>query len=209
MTGVALALLVAGAAAVAVRSAGRARDRRRVRQAARDLPGAVSDLARSIRSGATLTVALHELAPTQEGCLGREVDAAVRLLDRGHPLDRVLEMWGRASTVPGAELLVAACRFSLGQGTALDRALDGVAVALLDRIEISDEVAALASQARTSALVLVALPPAGAALFAVLDPGFLSVLFGTTLGRSCLLVGVTLDAAGACASRALVQRALG
>lgn len=196
------------AALVATRSLRRLRTRRRERQAARDLPGAVSDLARSIRTGSTLPGALRELAPTLRGTLARETDTAVALLDRGHPLDSVLETWGRSSRIAGTELLVAACRFSLGHGHAVDRALDGVASALLDRVEVADEVRALAAQARTSAMVLVALPPAGAALFSVLDPGFIQVLFGTTIGRVCLLAGTSLDVAGAWTSRTLIQRVL-
>ena len=215
MTMIVVLLMGAGCACAAASSTHHARERRLERVAARDVPAAASDLARSIRAGATLPVALREIAPTLRGSLRNEVHTAVALLDRGHPLDSVLAKWGRSSRIVGTDLLVAACRFSIGPSSSsahsrsLDRALDGVANALLDRVEVADEVRALAAQARTSAMVLVALPPAGAALFSVLDPGFLSVLFGTTLGRVCLLVGSSLDAAGAWASRAMVRRVLG
>jgi tight adherence protein B len=181
---------------------------RSLRRAASALPAAVSDLARSVRAGATLELALRELAPTTEGVLETELAGAVALLDRGHEIDRVLRVWGRASHIDGVALLVAACRFSLDRSVALERALDGVAAALLDRVEVDDEVRALASQARTSAVVLVALPPVGAVLFGVLDPDFASVLLSTAAGRSCLVGGLALDATGAWASRRLVQRAV-
>ena len=92
---------------------------------------------------------------------------------------------------------------------ALERALDGVAAALLDRIEVADEVRALAAQARTSAIVLVALPPVGAGLFCLLDPGFAGVLFASPAGRTCLVAGLALDGAGAWTSRRMVRRAVG
>jgi tight adherence protein B len=202
---VALVTVAAWWARRGVRRLAVVRERRR---AAVALPGAVSDLARSIRSGATLEVALRELAPTAGGVLGTELRGAVTLLDRGHGVDRVLQLWGRATRVEGVPLLVAACRFSLGRSVALERALDGVATALLDRIEVGDEIRALVAQARTSALVLVALPPTGAVLFGVLDPGFAAATLGTAVGRCCLVAGLALDGAGALLARALVRRAV-
>lgn len=195
------------AAAVAARS-GRRRTRRSARQAARDLPGAVGDLARSIGTGATLGVALRELEGGPVGLLGTEVSAAVSLLERGVGVDRVLELWSRASRIDGVDLLVAACRFSHGHGAALAAALDGVAAALVDRLELDDEVQALTSQARTSATVLVALPPIGLTVLSSVDPSFPGVLVGSTPGRWCLLLGVSLDLLGAVTARRLVRRAV-
>lgn len=107
---------VSWAVLVSVRRAVAERSRRR---AGADLPGAVADLARSVRGGATLEVALRELAPTCSGVLAAELAAAVALLDRGHGMDRVLEVWGRATRVAGMDLVVSACRFSWGRGPVL------------------------------------------------------------------------------------------
>lgn len=204
-----IGVVVAGVGAWAARRGIQRFNRARARVlSARDLPTAVGELSSSIRSGATLESALRDLAPSVGGLLATEVGGAIELLDRGHGLDRVLDAWGRASRIDGVELLVAACRFSRGGGAGLDAALDGVAAALVDRIEVADELRSLASQARTSALVLVALPPLGASLFAVVDPGFAPVLFTTPAGRVCLVLGVTLDVAGALTSKAMTSRAL-
>lgn len=200
------AVVAAWAARSKVRRATAERSRKR---SARMLPSAVGELAGSLRSGATLEVALRDLAPSVAGVLKTELDGAVALLDRGHGMDRVLQAWGRATRIDGMELVVAACRFSEGGASGLDAALDGVAAALVDRIEVADELRALASQARTSAAVLIALPLVGATLFALLDPGFAPVLFRTAAGRVCLVLGVSLDGAGAWASRAITARALG
>lgn len=184
------------------------RDLDRRRRAARQLPGVVSNLARSVGSGATLTSAVREVAPGTGELLGHELRAVVALLDRGYGQDRVLALWGRATVVDGVGLLVAACRFSVGQGAGLVGALDGVAATLLDRVEVSDEISALASQARASTMALVALPPLGAAVFALIDPSVAGVLFGTDAGRLCLLIGVGLDVVGWRISRVMSERTL-
>lgn len=181
-------------------------DRRR--GAARHLPGVVSNLARSVGSGATLTAAVREVAPGVGGELGHELRAVVALLDRGYGTDRVLALWGRATVIDGVDLLVATCRFSVANGAGLVGALDGVAATLLDKVEVSDEITALASQARVSTMALLALPPVGAALFALVDPSVAGVLFGTTAGRLCLTIGVGLDLLGWRVSRMLLGHAL-
>ena len=208
MTLLVLAVVGITAGGVALAGSGRRRCRRLATRAARDLPGAVGDLARSVGAGATLTVALRELAGGPVGLLGTEVAGAVALLDRGLGVDRVMELWGRASRIDGVELLVAACRFSQGRGVALVAALDGVAAALVDRIELDDEVRALTSQARTSATVLVALPLIGVTVLAAVDPSFVGVVLGSTSGRACLVIGVVLDGLGAAVSNRLVTRAV-
>lgn len=209
MNALVVVLAGAGAAVFARRRYDAGRERRRRRRAAHVLPGVVSDLARSVASGATLEAALDDVAPNVDGVLGAEMRGAVELLARGHGTGRVLVLWERATVVDGVDLLVGACRFSVGHGPALVGALDGVASALLDRVEVADEVAALASQARTSTAVLIALPPVGGALFGLLDPGYLQVLTTTTVGRGCLVVGTALDLLGARLSTTLVSRAVG
>lgn len=183
-------------------------DRTERRRAARELPGAVSDLARSVRAGATLEVAVREVAVNAGGVLGRELRGAVSLLDRGLGIDRVLDLWRRATVLDGVDLVVAACRFSSRHGTSAAQALEGVGAALVDRIEVDDEVMALAAQARTSVVVLVMLPPVGAAVFGLIEPAFGDVLTGTTAGRVCLVVGLTLELLGVAVSRLMVRRAV-
>lgn len=208
-----MSLLAVAVAAPLLAMGGRRWWRRRVdrterRRAARDLPGAVSDLARSVRSGATLEVAVREVAVNAGGALGRELRGAVSLLDRGLGIDRVLDLWRRATVLDGVDLVVAACRFSSRHGTGPAQALDGVGAALVDRIEVDDEVMALAAQARTSVAVLVMLPPVGAAIFGLVEPAFSDVLTGTTAGRVCLVAGLALDLLGVAVSRLLVRRAV-
>jgi tight adherence protein B len=94
------------------------------------------------------------------------------------------------------------------EGGDLAVALDAAAVTLLDRAEVRDEAHALSTQARTSAAVLVALPPFGAACFCLLDPAVAATLFTTPLGWTCLLVGAALDGAGAWVMRRMVDGAL-
>ncbi|HTO00248.1 MAG TPA: type II secretion system F family protein [Microthrixaceae bacterium] len=172
------------------------------------LPELASGLARSVHSGATLRVAMEDVAAVMDRPAQVDLRAVLDRVERGWLLDDALVEWQRGARSAGLDLLVAACRLGHAEGGDLKAALEGVAAALLDRIEVADETRALTSQARTSAYVLAVLPALGAAGFSVLDPQVADVLFTSPAGLACLLVGVTLNLLGAWCLKRLVRTAL-
>lgn len=173
----------------------------------RQLPAVAAALARGVRTGATLPLAMAELAEHVEAPAGDELQAVVASIQRGIPLDDALERWRRTRPSASVALLVAACRFGHREGGDLGAALDGAAVSLLDGVEVAAEARALSTQARTSAAVLVALPVLGAVGFSLLDPAVAQTLFTTVPGWICLAAGSTLDALGAWVLARMVRSA--
>ena len=165
-------------------------------------------LARAVRSGATLRVALHEVLPSLAPPLRGDVAMVVELVERGVGVDAALSAWRTGRESAPLDLLVAGARFGHAEGGDLGTALDAVTVAVHDRLEVAAEARALSTQARTSGTVLVALPVIGAVSFSVLDPGVAQLLLTTPLGWACLAVGVSLDLAGLASIRLLTRRAL-
>lgn len=170
------------------------------------LADVASELARSLRSGSTLPIALVELRPPAvwAGDLERVRD----LVERGVPVVDALRAWRDARDREEVCLLVAACETGHRHGGDPARALDGVAATLRDRAELAEEARALTAQARAAVAVLGALPLVGAASFSLLDPRVAGVLLGTGIGWACLVAGACLDAAGVALSAHLVRRAL-
>jgi len=192
-----LAVVTAVAVAVAVvvtADAGRGRSGRRVDAA---LPGVLEAAARSLRSGASLRVALAEASITAHPRVRDGLAVAVRAAERGVPLVDAIDTWAASLPGEGARLAGAALALAAELGGAAARSLDAVAATLRERNAVRREVRALSSQARASALV-IALAPAGFGLLAAsVDPRTTQFLFRTGAGTVCLLVGVALDGAGA------------
>ena len=170
---------------------------RELRALERQLPTVATALARSVRSGATLSHALGEVAAGTVPPVRHDLDGLLVAVGRGVALDHALVQWERRRRTHSVTLLVAACRLGLADGGELAAALDGVAVSLLDALEVADEARALSSQARSSAAVLVALPVLGAVGFSMVEPAVAAMLFTTRAGWLCVVVGVGLDVAGA------------
>lgn len=173
---------------------------RRCREANRvehDMPLAMEDVARGLRTGASLRQAVAEAAITAPGPVGDDLRRVAALVDHGAPLTAALEWWVSHRPLPGVRLAAAALALGAETGGAQARAVDGVAATLRERIAAAAEVRAQATQARVSAAVIALAPIAFCALAAATDPRTATFLFRTPIGLVFLASGLGLDALGA------------
>lgn len=161
------------------------------------LPAAVDAVARSLRSGVSLRLAIAEAAAVTPGPLAAELGSVARSIQRGSSVVAALEAWGERQPTPGVRLVVSALCLGAETGGALARAVDGVAATLRQRLAARAEARALATQARASAAVLAAAPLAFTAVTSLADARTATFLFRTPTGLLCLAGGLALDAAGA------------
>ena len=190
----------ARARVVAALTGGEARARRR---ADRALPAMLDQVTRQLRSGASLPVAVATAAS------GGPDPGTVRLGDdlaAGAGLAPAVAAWHASCPTPARGLAAAALSLAGDAGGSVAAVLDGVTDTLRDRVALDREVAALSSQARASAAVLVVAPVVFALLAAAADPRVARVLLGSPLGWACLAAGAALDAAGALWMSRLVGR---
>lgn len=220
MTPIVVLVLAAALAALLVRRLGvrtaEGSDPRRV------LGSVAANLARGVSAGMTPAESLCAAADRFDGTVGEQLSTIRDALDRGVSLDQALLDWvarvrargGRLLTrrrhpdPDDVELLVSAIRFSEPQGAGLIEAFEGVAVALVDRAELENEVRALTSQAWASVAVLCSLPVVGLMMVGVIEPSVLGVLAGTRLGLACVGVATLLTLGAVLLARRLVARVL-
>jgi len=171
-----------------------ARGRRRRAQA---LPVLLEDLARGLRSGTSLRQALLLSVDRADIALRPELRVVCDTVANGGSLEEALDGWSRRQPCDGLRLTVAALCLGIDAGGAHGRALDGVAASLRDRLAVDREIAALSSQARSSAGVMVAAPVLFAAFTVTADSRTAHFLLGTPTGLACLMAGLGLDALAA------------
>lgn len=172
-------------------------ERRRRRRVGHALPGALDEIARSLRAGASLVQAIDDAARTTPGPIGDDLFGVVAAHRSGVPLADGLARWRTTRPLPGVRLTASALELGLAAGGTHARAVDGVAATLRDNLAISAEVRAQASQAQASALVIGLAPIGFTALACLADHRTASFLFQTPAGLACLAAGGALDAAGA------------
>ncbi|MFV0318298.1 MAG: type II secretion system F family protein [Microthrixaceae bacterium] len=197
----------------------------------RELASLAAHLARSTRSGTTLNEAFSIAAPRLGGIVGRDTGDLVRALERGSSLEEATRRWLESTSAASTRawvrvtsevgggtkerldrqdlgLLVCAVQFSDRQGAGLSDAFDAVAMALMDRAELREEVAALTSQASMSVWVLCAIPVLGLVMLPVLAPEVFVAMFSTRVGVLLLLAATSLDATAILACSRITSRVL-
>jgi tight adherence protein B len=197
LAGPAVGLVAAIGAGVAPVVAARSAAARQVRRADDQLPVLLDQVARSLRGGASLHLALADAAGTVEPPLRHELAHVQGEVAAGATLVAALDRWaGRCPRRP-VRLVVAALASCAEQGGAGARAVDGVAASLRATAAVAAEARALASQARYSALVIALAPVAFSILAVGADPRTAGFLLHSAPGQACLVAGLALDATGA------------
>ena len=134
--------------------------------------------------------------------------ATVRSRTRlGLDLVDALDRWATERPHPGFADVAGGLAVAATTGGRAATALTGLAASLRDRLACAADARALSAQSRASAVVVGAAPIAYLVFAAVVDPESISVLVGTTVGRMCLVVGLTLDAVAALWMRRLLRTA--
>jgi len=183
------------------------RDARRKATVDEQLPEALEGVARSLRAGASLTMAVDEVGRSLPTPLGEQWRAVAAGAARGRSLVSSIDEWAAHTEGENVGLVAAALSLAAEIGGAAARSLDGVADTLRDREAARREVRALSTQARSSALVIGLGPVAFALIVLLTDPSSAAFLVSSPIGLVCLVIGLGLDAGGALWMRAIVRRA--
>jgi len=161
------------------------------------VPAALDAIARSLRSGASLTQAISEAAADSAPAVRTHLALVAASTGRGLGLVPALEEWARRRPLPSVRLAVAALCVGAETGGAQAHAIDGVATTVRQRLGVVGEARSLATQARLSGIVIALAPVAFSTFSCLTDPRVAHLLFRTPLGWLLLGVGLALDGAGA------------
>jgi len=171
------------------------------------LPEALEAMARSLRSGASLPIAIDEASSSVGPPLAVGLADVTAIAARGRSVADAIDGWATQTDGDGVALAAAALALGAELGGTAARSLDGVADTLRDRNALQREIRALSTQARASAAVIAIAPFAFSALVALADPSSVTFLVASGFGVACLVIGIALDIVGAWWMRRIVTRA--
>lgn len=167
------------------------RRRWRQREQADAVPQALELVARSLRSGASVLTAIDSAAAEVPDAALGPVVSRVR---GGLSLDGALDGWAQGES----DRQTAAALLALGHssGAAMAASLDRAAASLRQRQALGEEIRALTSQTRASAVIVGAAPAGFAVLVALIDSDALTVMLTTGVGLVSLALGLVLEGLG-------------
>lgn len=187
---------VSGRASLPVRAlVDEVRGRRERRLSERLLPDVLEAVARALRGGASLAVAIDQARPHAPRRL-RDDWRHLAAVSADEGVSVAAARWRAATGSPTVELAATALVVADQLGGLQARAIDGVAATLRSKAALEAELHALTASARASAGVLALAPVAFAVVASGLEPAYLPFLLGTPAGWFFLLAGGGLLAAG-------------
>ena len=181
---------------------------KRMNKLRNQLPVAIGLIVRAVRVGVPVTEALRavsreDMQPTS-GEFGRLADSLLI----GTSLESGLRTMAERNGLPEYGFFAAALTLQAQTGGGLAETLELLADVTRKRVSMRDRGHALSSEARTSSLILAALPIVSGGSIYLINPEYISLLFTNPTGQMILGTAILSLGIGVFAMRMIISKAL-
>lgn len=183
-------------------------DERRRQLLRNQMPDALSMIVRSVRVGIPVTEAMRHVARQSQAPTAPEFERIASDLSIGTRLDVSLKTMAQRTGLPEYQFFATALSLQAQTGGGLTETLENLAEVIRKRVALRSKAYALASEARTSSLVLAVLPFVSGLGLAVLSPSYVSVLVLEEAGRNLLGIAALSLMTGVMVMRLIIQTSL-
>ena len=204
---IAWALLPAGALVV-TRAIYRGNDAKRTQTLYKQFPDALAMIVRAVRVGIPVTEALGSVAEEAPPPTSVEFRRLYDQVGVGAALEDGLRDMAARNRLPEYRFFATALALQSQTGGGLTETLENLADVIRKRLALQARGYALASEARTSAGVLTALPVFTCLALAVLNPDYIGALFEPGSGQTLFGVTVAWLGGGIYAMRLMIRASL-
>jgi len=173
----------------------------------RQLPDAIQLVVSATRAGLPISEAFRGIASEMPAPTSLEFGRIVNEMALGVRAEDALFALNRRTQVSEYAIFAVTIGVQLKSGGRLAETIQTLAETVRKRLAMAARAHALASEARTSAAILAALPFVGGALLSVINPGYLNPLFHDPRGVRMLTIGATGVVLGIWSMRQMIVRA--
>jgi tight adherence protein B len=174
----------------------------------RQFPDVLSMIVRSVRVGIPLHEALRTVARESPAPTAAQFQRVADEMAIGIRLDEALRTLAARSGVPEYGFFSVTLSLQLQTGGSLAEALEGLADVIRKRVALRQRAIALASEARTSAMILAALPVVTGIALAMVNYEYIRPLFETVRGERVLYTAIGMLLFAGVVMRTMIQRSL-
>jgi tight adherence protein B len=160
------------------------------------LPEALMIISNALKAGFGLLQALDNAATNLEHPISTELGRTIHEMNIGSSAEEAMLALSERCGSYDLDIVVTAILVQRTVGGNLGEILDTVAETMRERIRIRGEIQTLTAQQKLTGLVIGALPIGVGVLFQLMQPGYISPLFVTVLGKVMLGVAVVLEVVG-------------
>jgi tight adherence protein B len=181
---------------------------RRTDQFFTQFPEALTMIVRSVRVGIPVMEGMRMVSREAPQPTQREFAKLVEQLSIGVSLEDAIQDMARRCGLPEYRFFATALALQNQTGGALSETLEGLADVIRRRVALKARGQALASEGKTSAAILAALPVFTGLMLFVLNPVYIGVLFTEPTGRKIFGLAVVSLGTGIMVMRSIIRRSL-
>lgn len=174
----------------------------------RQLPDAIELVVSATRAGLPIREAFRAIAEEMPTPTSLEFARIVNQMTLGHPPEDALLALHRRTKVSEFAIFAVTIGVQIKSGGRLAETIQTLAETVRQRLAMAARAHALASEARTSAIILASLPFVGGALLSAINPGYLTPLFHDPRGIHMLVFACCGVLFGIWAMRQMIVRAI-
>ncbi len=174
----------------------------------KQLPDMLELLVSATRAGLPISEAMRSVARDMMSPTKEAMAIAVNEMSIGRPVDEALLRLYERTGLAEYAIVAVAIGVQSKAGGALAESLQNVADIVRQRLTIAARARALASEAKASAVILVALPFVAGGALAIVNPGYLDIMFIDPRGIRLLSYGITFLVLGILTMRWMINNAV-
>jgi len=183
-------------------------EQRRLRTLFEQFPDALGMLVRAVRVGIPVTEGMRNIASDCPDPTGREFTQVVDQISLGVTLEQALRGLAERNQLPEYGFFATALALQSETGGTVSDTLERLSDVIRKRVSLREHARALASEARTSIMILAALPVFTGSALAVLNPDYISTLFIDPQGQRIFTIALGSLSTGIIVMRTIVSRSL-
>lgn len=169
------------------------REARKREKIEKQISGALSLIANTMRPGKTLPQAVESVSTTIEKPISEELSIIAREMLVGVRPDIALRHFRERIDTPDVKLAVKSMVVSMKTGANLPRALDKIVETITSRERLQGKIRVLTAQGKFQGILMAGIPWVILLVMYIFMPEYIQPLLTTLLGRVMLGVVVTLD----------------
>ena len=181
------------------------KQRKRKQLLLEQLPAFLDSVTRVSAVGYGLTVSFNSAIDIAEQPLKGALGVSIDMQQAGPELDQALSRLSKVYDMTEFRLLASVVRLAITYGGKSDILLGRLGQYLRDREQYRKEMMALSSEARTSALVMMALSPFVVAMILTFNPEYLTTMWYDPTGRIFIYCAVGFQCVGMYFMRRMVK----
>ncbi len=171
-------------------------------------PDCLSMIVRSVRAGVPLTEAIRIVAKESPEPSSVEFARVAGDLAIGTPISEALTSMADRNEITEFRFFATALTLQSQTGGRLGETLDNLGAIVRKRMALKSRGRALASEARTTAMILGCLPLLAAGALYFLNPSYIGILFTDPSGKMILAAAAVMLGIGAFIMRTIIEKAL-